>query len=290
MFPLLLDATKHLIEFIENDPVGVDIRDACSRYTCDAICSCLLGIEAHSFTCEQPEIFEHSKKMMQRLGEETLKMFPGKLTPPESDKFFSKLFIDSINYRVENKIERDDFLTHIIANRDKKTLSETDVIAQAWAIYMDSFETSAIGLLHIFYELAKNQTVQEKLRRIIADNLNENGNFGFEKLTEVEYLDQVFYEALRLNPPLTFNNKLCSEACELEGAKGHKYQMVPGTAALIPTYSVHRDPEYYPFPDSFQPERFDAEHGGVKAFRDKSILIPFGIAFFKNCFQKSPTG
>lgn len=34
--------------------------------------------------------------------------------------------------------------------------------------------------------------------------------------------------------------------------------------------------EYYPNPDAFNPGRFDPEHGGVKAFKDRCVLIPFG--------------
>lgn len=34
--------------------------------------------------------------------------------------------------------------------------------------------------------------------------------------------------------------------------------------------------DYYPEPEKFMPERFDREHGGVKAFRDKGVLLPFG--------------
>jgi cytochrome P450 len=34
--------------------------------------------------------------------------------------------------------------------------------------------------------------------------------------------------------------------------------------------------DYYHLPDEFIPERFDPEHGGVKAFYDRGVLIPFG--------------
>lgn len=33
---------------------------------------------------------------------------------------------------------------------------------------------------------------------------------------------------------------------------------------------------YYSDPVKFKPERFDAEHGGIKAFRDKCVFLPFG--------------
>lgn len=52
--------------------------------------------------------------------------------------------------------------------------------------------------------------------------------------------------------------------------------MKVGDGVMIPIYSIHRDPDYYPEPEKFYPERFDAEHGGVKAFKDKGVLLPFG--------------
>lgn len=34
--------------------------------------------------------------------------------------------------------------------------------------------------------------------------------------------------------------------------------------------------DYFTDPDTFNPDRFNPEHGGVKAFKDRCVLIPFG--------------
>lgn len=38
--------------------------------------------------------------------------------------------------------------------------------------------------------------------------------------------------------------------------------------------------EYYPDPLAFNPERFNPEFGGIKEFRDRCVLIPFGDFHF----------
>ncbi|KAG5681251.1 hypothetical protein PVAND_010702 [Polypedilum vanderplanki] len=225
LYPLVIDVTKKLTEYIRDEQSPLDARDLCSRYTCDATANCLFGIDALSLTLENAELYEHSRKIMKQMFGAVTSIFPRRMFPKDSEKFFIKLVKDAIKYRAENNIEREDFLSQVIASQKKKDLPEIEVFAQAWTYYMDSFETAAIGLHFILYELAKNKRVQDKLRDEILSYI-DGSDLTFEKLLELEYLDQVMYEALRIHPPLTYTTRICSENYELEGAKGHKFTLI----------------------------------------------------------------
>lgn len=83
-------------------------------------------------------------------------------------------------------------------------------------------------------------------------------------------------ESLRLHPPFSFISKECTETTELEYLKGKNVTIEKGTNVYLPLYQLQHDAEYFPKPDEFKPERFDPEHGGVKAFRDKGVFLTFG--------------
>lgn len=46
-----------------------------------------------------------------------------------------------------------------------------------------------------------------------------------------------------------------------------------GTQAFIPVYAIHHDPEIYPDPETFNPERFSEE---TKAKRHPTAFLAFG--------------
>lgn len=46
-----------------------------------------------------------------------------------------------------------------------------------------------------------------------------------------------------------------------------------GFRVMIPTYGIHHDPEYYPNPDEFDPDRFTDEE---VANRNPFTFLPFG--------------
>lgn len=65
---------------------------------------------------------------------------------------------------------------------------------------------------------------------------------SYEKLMELPYLDQCFNESLRINPPVTFTNRECTETVELESVKGHHVKIEKGLQVFLPILSYHHDP------------------------------------------------
>lgn len=84
--------------------------------------------------------------------------------------------------------------------------------------------------------------MQEKLRKEINRAAGESKQVSYEDLMDLQYLDQVIYESLRMNSPLTFSNRECSESIELEGANGKKVVIEEGLRVFIPIVSIQHDP------------------------------------------------
>lgn len=84
----------------------------------------------------------------------------------------------------------------------------------------------------------------------------------------------VIDESLRLNPPVTRFDRVANKDIEFEGLKVKK-----GQVFVVPIYPLHHDPEIFPEPEKFIPERFSDEN---KKTRDNSAFLPFGIGP-RNC-------
>lgn len=120
--------------------------------------------------------------------------------------------------------------------------------------------------------MGRNKEVQKKLREELNTAFPNDEDVTYEKLFELQYLDQVVYESLRIHPPITFANRECSEDITIETTKGQKIHIEKGQRVYIPVISIQHDAEYYNDPKEFIPERFDH---GMKEFRDKGLLFPF---------------
>lgn len=73
----------------------------------------------------------------------------------------------------------------------------------------------------------------------------------YEAIMKLEYLDMTVNETLRVYPLGGRIERTCKKDVEINGVTIPK-----GVVVTIPPYVLHRDPEYWPNPDEFRPERY----------------------------------
>ncbi|XP_028160711.1 uncharacterized protein LOC114353086 [Ostrinia furnacalis] len=142
--------------------------------------------------------------------------------------------------------------------------SDNDLIAQAVLFFIAGFETVSTAISFAFHELAINPDVQDKLLAEIKDNeVNNGGKFDYKTITNMVYMDMFVSEVLRLWPAAMQLDRVCLKDYNLgkpNSGATQDYIIRAGEGIIIPTYSIHRDPKYFPNPEKFDPERFSEEN------------------------------
>lgn len=87
---------------------------------------------------------------------------------------------------------------------------------------------------------------------------------------EMEYLEKIVLETLRKHPPVGVLPRVCTKNYQVPDSD---LIIEAGTRVSIPVFSIHRDPDHYPDPETFDPERFNEEN---KANRHPFSYMPFG--------------
>ncbi|CAN8008118.1 unnamed protein product [Ixodes pacificus] len=134
-----------------------------------------------------------------------------------------------------------------------------------------SFQTTSVTLSFMSLLLAMHPEVQEKVRQEVKAAIESSGCLDYDTtIHKLKYTTQVMNETLRLYPPsLTFHTRIAKESFEYNGTT-----FKAGTCILAPVSQIHRDPQYWPEPNKFDPDRFSPENKG--SYR-KTAFQPFGV-------------
>ncbi|KAH8255396.1 hypothetical protein KR038_002387 [Drosophila bunnanda] len=168
---------------------------------------------------------------------------------------------ETVELREREQIRRNDFMDLLLGLRRQengKGLTVEQMAAQAFVFFVAGFETSSSNMSYALFELAKNEAVQEKLRQEIREVIARHGQLTYEAMMEMTYLDQTITETLRKYPALASLTRVASEDYEIPARDGGESVVLEkGTNIHIPVRAIHYDPDIYPEPNEFRPERFD---------------------------------
>ncbi|XP_054149154.1 cytochrome P450 4V2 [Melozone crissalis] len=156
-----------------------------------------------------------------------------------------------------------------------KKLSYRDIREEVDTFMFEGHDTTAAAMNWVLYLLGRNPEVQKKVHRELDEVFdNTERPVTTEDLKNLRYLECVVKEALRLYPSVPMFARSLREDCCIRG-----YQIPRGANVLVLTYALHRDPEVFPDPEEFRPERFFPENSKG---RHPYAYVPFS-AGPRNC-------
>jgi len=171
-------------------------------------------------------------------------------------------------------IDRLNELTKKVNNGEFPSLDQDQVTGQGIAFIAAGFETTSNTLTSLSLSLAKNPAVMETLLREVDTILEEHeGVINHETIADMPYLEACIKENLRIHPPVTRNDRLCIKDWVDTAGEFGGLEIKKGTTIRLPYYVIHHNPEFWPEPEIFKPERFLKENAhNIKPFS----WLPFG--------------
>ncbi|RNA32702.1 cytochrome P450 3A9-like [Brachionus plicatilis] len=275
---------KYVDKLADHDGI-LDTKKIFSCLTLDVISSCCFGVSINSICNPENEFNNHLQRIFQNFQNFSKPIFfPNiaailskrkliELFPSDGFRFFKNFtdiikrddFIQTMLDFEENNSSIDILVRELELQNDtkllkwnadfKKTLTNHEILSQSILFLLAGYETTAHTLCFISYCLAMNPKYQDKLCNEIDTVLDYyDGKISYESVSEMKYMDNVIDETLRLFPSVIRLDRVASQDYEYNGTVVKK-----GVVWSLPIWALHHDPEIYPGPYEFRPERFDEQ-------------------------------
>ncbi|XP_039292734.1 probable cytochrome P450 6a14 [Nilaparvata lugens] len=147
-------------------------------------------------------------------------------------------------------------------------MTDAHLAANTFIFISGGSETTATALTFALLELSCNTAVQLKLQDEIDSALIDQ-DLSFATVNSMTYLNQVVLEVLRKHPPISLMNRHCVQDYHIPGTD---HVIRKGDEIVIPTSSIQNDPENFPDPEVFNPDRFQ-DPDSIR----KGTFLPFGM-------------
>lgn len=188
------------------------------------------------------------------------------------------LVLDSTSESEPRTKRRRPFLDLLIMEhlKNDKYITKEDIREEVDTFMFEGHDTTAVGiswaLFLIGHHPQEQQKIQEELDQIFGKD--KERHVSFEDLKQMRYLECALKEAQRIYPSVPIIARTCEEPFKIDGAT-----LPAGTIVQMSPYFLHRDPEVFPKPEEFHPERFFPENSKG---RHPFAYLPFS-AGPRNC-------
>uniref|UniRef100_A0A336K519 CSON013221 protein n=1 Tax=Culicoides sonorensis TaxID=179676 RepID=A0A336K519_CULSO len=282
---------------VKNGSSEMPIRVLFQMFTIDAISLVAFATESNCLKDPANSDFLKNAKMafaftfMDKLSgtccfylQELMKLPGMHVFNPVFGKFLSELLYEVTEKRLKDGGIRNDLVDALIkiksdaVNQNDSVITDELLAAQALLFFFAGFETSSSTIHLLFYLLAQNPEVQKKVREEIQQAFEKHGKLTYEFIcNDMPYTTNVIKETLRLYPILPFLDREC--VLPNADTKGYSlepyssFEIPPGMPIYIPAHAIQHDPEYFPDPDKFNPDRFDENSSSYNEYS----YMPFGL-------------
>jgi cytochrome P450 len=196
---------------------------------------------------------------------------PGLMRFKRARRRLDKIVYRMIDERRQSGRSGSDLLTMLLAARDDEAdhsgMTDEQLRDEVLTIFLAGYETVANALTWTWLLLGQNPDVEAKLHSEI-DAVLDGRLPTLEDIPQLRYTEMVLSESMRLYPPAWAMGRQAT--CDVELGP---YMLPAGTYVFFSQYIIQRNPDFFPDPLRFDPERFTPEH---KADRPRFAYFPFG--------------
>lgn len=258
------------------DEQEVDIHAEMMQLTMAVASETLFGSSVESETRRVKGALDEILPSIDRIAQPTgairmLLPLPSNFRLHRSRKVLNEVIYELIEEGRRSPAGRDDLLSMLLAAQDEEgdgvRMTDRQVRDEVMTLFLAGHETTAVALSWTWYLLARNPGASAALLDELDAVLGGRVPTA-EDIPKLAYARMVLAESLRLYPPAYLMDRLTTAAWDVGD-----YVIPPKKYVFLSPYTMHRNPEYFPEPERFLPERWTPDR---IAERPKFSYFPFG--------------
>ncbi|KAJ8728417.1 hypothetical protein PYW08_016802 [Mythimna loreyi] len=285
MLPIIVENANNIIQYLHDHQTEIiDVEDLVNRYAVDVISSAGFGLQINSLKDRDNELFkiginllnftlkQRALFILSSMFSDLTRKLGVRFYPEKTYNLFRNLVATTMEYRKREHVERPDMIQLLM--EAKGEWSADELTGQVFNFFIAGLDSTSSAIVMAIHELALHPEIQEKLYQECR-HLEEDKGLTFDSLSELKYLDCVINETLRKWTAGIFIDRTCVKTYGLPPPRegGRPYTLKPGDVVYNMLNAMLMDPNHWPEPHKFDPERFSEENKhNIKPY----TYMPFG--------------